>query len=80
VQPNSVIVKRDGNIFSVLLKTDWNVRYACFLLVFRAGDLVAHSKTKVVLYRMFLDERSMCWKVTVSVIVRKKFILTRIKF
>jgi hypothetical protein len=79
VQPNLLIVKTDGNIFSAFLKTVWTVGYACFMLSFCAGDLIAYSKTKVALYRMFHEKRSMCWEV-ISVIVRKKIVLTCIKF
>jgi hypothetical protein len=80
MQRNFLIVKTDGNIFIVLLKTVWAVRYAGFMLSFRAGDLIAHSKTKVVFYRVIHEKASMCWKVIVSVIVRKKIILTCLKF
>jgi hypothetical protein len=80
VQPNFLIVKTDGKIFSALLNTVWAVRYACFILSFRAGDLIAHRKTKVVLYRMFHEKSSMCWEVIVSVILGKIFILICIKF
>jgi len=80
MQPNFLIVKTDGNIFFALLKTVWAVRYACFMLSFRSGNLIAPSKNKVIFYRVIHEKRSMCWKVIVSVIVRKKFILACLKF
>ena len=72
MQANLLIVKTDWNIFSAFLKRVWAVGYACFMLSFRAGDLIVYSKTKVVLYRMFHEKTSMCWEVISSAIVRIK--------
>jgi hypothetical protein len=68
------------NIFSALLKTVWDVRYACFMFSFRVGDFIARSKTKVVLYRLFHEKKVGVLGDDINSRCEKKFILTYIKF
>jgi hypothetical protein len=72
VQSNLLIENTDGKIFIALRNTVWTVRYACFILSFRVGDLIAHCKTKVVLYRLFHEKRPLCLDVIISIIVGTK--------